>query len=37
MSDCEHSKVTITIDEDGTTKEVCPICDDVEVQTLDES
>jgi len=30
---CEHGKPLITID--GEQKEVCAICDDVPVQTLD--
>lgn len=34
---CEHDKITVTVDAgDGETEEVCPICDDVDVRTLDE-
>lgn len=37
MSDsCEHQKMCMTIDTEDGQKEVCPICDDVDVQTLDE-
>lgn len=32
---CEHSKVTLTTD-DGEEREVCPVCDDVQVETLDD-
>lgn len=37
MSDkCDHQKARITIDDgSGGKKEVCPICDDVQVETLD--
>lgn len=36
MTNCEHDKVTITVDDgSGGKKEVCPICDDVQVETLD--
>lgn len=35
-TDCNHAKATITVDaDDGEKKEVCPICDDVNVETLD--
>lgn len=35
-TDCDHAKVTITTDGEGNDSErVCPICDDVEVETLD--
>lgn len=36
MSDCEHNKSTFVVDEDGDadTREVCIICDDVDVQTI---
>lgn len=32
-TDCEHSKVTVTTD---SGEDICPICDDVELETLDE-
>jgi hypothetical protein len=35
MTDCEHAKAMITIDTDEGPKRVCPICDDVDVETLD--
>lgn len=35
MSDCDHQTVTYTTD-DGEEREVCPVCDDVQVETLDE-
>jgi len=35
-SDCNHQKARITVDTPEGTKEVCPICDDVRVETLDE-
>jgi hypothetical protein len=34
MADCEHSDRFITTDSAG--KEVCIICDDVDVKTLDD-
>lgn len=34
---CTHEKARITVDDGaGGTKEVCPICDDVQVETLDQ-
>lgn len=35
MTDCEHDKARITLDTDEGAKRVCPICDDVELETLD--
>jgi hypothetical protein len=37
MTNCDHEKVIMTVDDDGEKKRVCPICDDVQVQTLDDS
>lgn len=33
---CEHQKARFTIDTEDGEKEVCAICDDVTVETLDE-
>lgn len=35
-SDCKHEKVRIRVDSPDGPKEVCPICDDVQVETLDD-
>lgn len=32
--DCDHDTFTITTD-DGDSTEICPICDDVTVETTD--
>lgn len=33
--DCEHEKAKITVDGSEGPERVCPLCDDVELQTLD--
>lgn len=37
VDNCPHDKLQITVDDEGETKQVCPVCDDVAVETLDES
>lgn len=32
---CDHDKATITLDTDEGPQQVCPICDDVDLETLD--
>lgn len=36
MTDCEHEKARITLDTEEGPKSVCPICDDVDLETLDD-
>lgn len=36
MTDCEHKKMRMTIDTEDGEREVCPICDDVDLETLDD-
>lgn len=33
--DCPHSKARVTVDTEDGPRQVCPICDDVDLTTLD--
>jgi hypothetical protein len=35
--DCNHEKLRMTVDtDDGGTEEVCPICDQIDMVSLDD-